>query len=523
MSSKDELLSELLENFLFETYEIEAIIVSDYDGLIISGVKKEKVDMEIVSILSAIVNPILERIRNEFAFKRFGTAAFDTEDYRILFVSVSDKATLSIVMDAMGSIEKIAPFAYLLAEKTAQVLTADVNESVQISLPIFEFLEAPSERIMEQIYELKLDTGGIYKFKFIIIGDHEVGKTSLIRRYVENTFSEDYRTTIGLNILTHAFEFFGNEIRLTLWDVGAQKYFKRYRKTYYVGAQAAFIVFDLSRRETYDNLKNWLKELDDFIPNKDIPIVLIGNKSDLVDQRVVKYQEGAKMANELAKTGISRISYIETSALNGENVNDAFRLITYHYIMEIKDDEEFELSKKLFAEIKSILENNKKLELTFISESTYWSPGLQIIAEISQLGKYKKIKDEKEEKIYEYENGLVLKNLLYNNIKIPNSDAVFCIFDARGKSHIDSEWLDIVIQILENLKEKGIIFIGMRVLEDLDWPRFIDEFNIDEKLEKKADSLIFFKIGDEYREDIYGKLLQMLKLLDKMIWMSRVS
>jgi len=436
MESKNKLFTDLFDDFLMKNIEIEALIVSDKDGLIIAGDKREEINMEIVSVLTAVVNPVLEVIRNEFAFKKFGTASFDTQDHRLLFVSISEESTLSIVLNSMASVDKIAPYAYLLAEKTAQILTYKEGDKVQTSLPIFEYRTDSSERLKHQIYELKLDTGGVYRFKFIIIGEHEVGKTALVRRFVDNSFSDDYRTTIGLNIMTHSMEFFGNDVKLTLWDVGAQQYFKRFRKTYYIGAQAAFIVFDLTRRDTYDNIRVWYAELEEFVGNIDLPIVLVGNKSDLTDKRVVDYKDGVEMANELSAMGTSSISYIETSAKNGENVEDAFGLITYHYIMKSKDQEESELSKKLYNEISSILDLKKNLEITFISENSYWSPGLQILTDIHELGKGMKIKDEKDEVILNYENGLLLKNFLYDNFDISNSDGIFCIFDARKKSKL---------------------------------------------------------------------------------------
>ena len=87
-----------------------------------------------------------------------------------------------------------------------------------------------------------------YSFKFVIVGNHEVGKTSLIRQFVERKFSQDYRATIGLNIFAHNFDFQGNELLLQLWDIGAQQYFKRFRRIYYNGAEAAFIVFDITNK-----------------------------------------------------------------------------------------------------------------------------------------------------------------------------------------------------------------------------------------------------------------------------------
>ncbi len=511
-----ELFNKLLSNFLEINSDVEALIISDREGFIIAGEKRKNIDMEIVSVLTAIINPILERIRDEFAFKKFGTASFDTDKFRLLFIVVEKQITLSLVLNTMASVDKISPYAYFLAEKSAQILTAQEGDNIQVSIPNFEYEAESSERLKNQIYLMRLDSGGIYRFKFIIIGDHEVGKTSIIRRYVDKKFTKDYRATLGLDISMHSFELYGNKVKISLWDVGAQAYFKRFRKTYYSGAQAAFIVFDLTNRETYDKVNIWFEELVDFIMDKDLPIVIIGNKSDLTEQRQVDYQSGIKLVTELSKKGESKISYIETSALTGENVEDAFSLISYHYIMKNQESEEIILKKGLLNEINSILEDKTTLMLTFISESPFWTPGLQILTEIGQLGDFSKNKDEKEEKIYQYQNGLTLKNYTYDSIDVSGSDGVLCIFDAREKEHIDFKWKDLVIKIIEDIQEKKVVLIGIRVSDNIDWSQLLEEFNINEQLEKKMVSLMFFKIGLEYRFEIYDQLEVMLSTIKEI-------
>jgi len=364
--NKKRLFNELLTNFLLVNDDVEALIVSDREGFIIAGQKKESTDMELVSVLTALINPLLDRMREEFAFKKFGSASFDTEKNRLLFISIDENVTLSVVLDVLASVDKISPYAYFLAEKTAQIIFANEGDLIQVNIPNFEIesnISDSSSRIKEQIYQLRLDSGGIYKFKFIIIGDSSVGKTSIIRRFVENKFTLDYRATLGLNVLSHSIKFYGNEVSLSLWDVGAQDYFKRFRKTYYVGAQAAFIVFDVCNRESFDNVKIWYKELDEFLGKK-IPITIVGNKVDLTDQRIVQYKNGVALVDELSKEySGGDISYIETSALTGENIEDAFSLIAYHYIMKSKEREEQKLKESLMVQINSILNKNKNSRL----------------------------------------------------------------------------------------------------------------------------------------------------------------
>jgi len=506
--------NELYNNFLRKNSEVIAVLVSDREGLIVAGETSENVDMEVISVLTVIINPILERIRDEFAFKEFGTASVDTDDYRLLCISVSENVSLSVVLNKMASVDKISPYAYFLAEKTAQIINAEENDVISLAIPDFEYEGESAERLKHQIYQMRLDTGGTYRFKFIIIGDHKVGKTSIVRRYVDKKFSKDYRATIGINILAHSFEFFGNKVNLSLWDVGAQAYFKRFRRTYYMGSQAAFIVFDLTNRETYENVKVWLDELINFLAKTDIPIVIVGNKTDLSEKRVVQYEEGVSLATQLSEKGIPKVSYIETSALSGENVDDAFSLISYHYIMKSKEREEELVRDDITNEVKCIFSEKEHLTLTFITESPFWNPGLQIMSELKSLGEIKTLNDSREVKIFEYSNGLVLKSFLYDSIDLSDADGAFCIFDARDKEHIDPKWKDIVISIIENLQENKVVLIGVRVEpEKIDWSVLMEEFDVNELLERKMVSLLFFKIGVEYRLEIYDQLKVMLNTI----------
>ncbi|MFX1446763.1 MAG: Rab family GTPase, partial [Promethearchaeota archaeon] len=470
---KKRLFNQLFTKFLVKYEEVDAIIVSDHEGFIIAGKKRATVDMELVSVLTALINPVLERIRDEFAFKKFGSASFDTEENRLAFISIDEETTLSLVLDIMASVDKISPYAYFLAEKISQIINASEEDIIQIDIPNFGTeidTLSDASRIKDQIYQMRLDSGGIYKFKFIIIGDKAVGKSSIVRRFVEDKFSLDYRSTLGLNVLSHSMNFYGNEVNFMLWDLGGQAYFQRFRRTYYKSAQAAFIVFDVCEQDTFSNVKLWYKELEDFLDNKNIPVVIVGNKIDLSDLRSVQYREGIALVDELSKKNPdSDFSYIETSALTGENIGDAFSLIAYHYITKSQEREEKKLKDNLMIQINSILKKNKKLEITFITEDPFWSPGLQILNQVNSLYECDKILDDKEKRIYQYSNGLLIKNFLFDIIDVAESDGVFVIFDARKQKHIDPKWKEVIIKIISNLKENRVILIGIRVSDEIDW------------------------------------------------------
>lgn len=527
---KKQLFESVFNNFLNQNTDVEAIIISDVDGFVIAGEKRMNIDLEIVSFLTAVINPLIERVREEFSFKQFGTASIDTEEHRLLFVLINEETTLSLVIQSMGSIDSIAPYAYFLAEKTAQILDASETGLIQISIPDFKFggeVCSDMGRIKNQLYQSKIEQGGIYRFKFIVIGDHEVGKTSIIRRFVEGNFVDKYRATIGLNILSHEFDAFGNKINIMLWDIGAQKYFKRYRKTYYGGAQAAFIVFDLTNRETFKNVTYWHNELKEFLEYKDLPIIIIGNKTDLTEQRVISHEEGVQLASDLSKlTGMSesttmsdysdlssiengsktKISYIETSAKNGNRIQDAFNLISYHFILSCEEKEESILKGKILDEINSILETNKELTLTFLSQNELWNPTLQILTKIDKMGTPISIKDKKKEKRFEFDNGLILKSYIYDSYKTTDSDGVLCLFDARDKNSIDSAWIEIISNIIQDLKKNKVISVGIRVSSDENWSELIENFNLEEEAENRLVSLLFFRIKEDNVIDVYEQL-----------------
>ena len=156
-----------------------------------------------------------------------------------------------------------------------------------------------------------------FKFKVVICGDHGVGKTSLLRRFVENKFDKDYLTTLGANILSKEYVTpKGNIIELMLWDVAGQVVFKNARAKFYQGAEGAVVVYDVTRPTSLSNLYEWLVELQG-TPLKSM--ICVGNKVDL--EKAVSTEEGKKFADE------QNMHFIETSALSNTNVSEAFKIL----------------------------------------------------------------------------------------------------------------------------------------------------------------------------------------------------
>ncbi|MFX1589271.1 MAG: hypothetical protein ACFFC1_14045, partial [Promethearchaeota archaeon] len=254
----------------------------------------------------------------------------------------------------------------------------------------------------------------------------------------------------------------------------------------------------------------WFDEITEYIKEEEIPMVIAGNKTDLEDHRVVSFQQGEDLANALSEKGLS---YTETSALDGTNVSDAFKLIAYHYILRIKQKEKDMIKDELADLIISTLKKLIILELSFITDNLNWSPGFHTITELDKLGEYSKIKDSNQEQLYAYKNGLIINNFPYDNFNLANTDGAFVIFDARDKEDIDPKWKDILINLIKKIRKKRVIIVGLRVNDDSNLPRLMEQFHIEEDLEEKLVSILFLKIGIDFREQMFENLKVMLNAI----------
>lgn len=160
----------------------------------------------------------------------------------------------------------------------------------------------------------------MYVFKLIVIGPGAVGKTSIINRFVKDEFVLKYKLTIGTDFISKTIEFKPNKkAKLQIWDIGGQERFKFLRRSFYDGANGAFLVFDLSRGHTYKEIKTWLSEMNQIMEKK-IPFILVGNKSDLIEEigELIDRNEVEMFVKE------EKSIYIETSAKTGDNIEEAF-------------------------------------------------------------------------------------------------------------------------------------------------------------------------------------------------------
>lgn len=335
MVNLQKLLTTLLKQYHEATSECsKGIFIFDRDGLIISQYPPKDESTQDTLIYGAIashVEPTLKRIIAEYP-GTFGTGTFETEDHTLVFTEAGKRAILLSVFNYDAYLQKILPYTYLVAEKISSLIEAPEQVSNHsFNLPNLHLgYELPHQA--KNTLATALPNEFEMRFKLIVIGDPNVGKTSLINQFVQKRFLEDYRPTLGISITNQTYKMQGFEDKLLnfmIWDLAGQKFFKRVRKAYYQSANAAFIMYDITRKDSFENrIKFWYNDLHEIIP--DIPVVIVGNKIDLEDQREVSTSEGRQIARELS------CSFMETSAKSGENVKDAFSIIGIGLFFKLK-------------------------------------------------------------------------------------------------------------------------------------------------------------------------------------------
>lgn len=157
-------------------------------------------------------------------------------------------------------------------------------------------------------------------FKLLIIGDSGVGKSSLLLRFSDNTFSGTYITTIGVDFKIRTVDVNGEKVKLQIWDTAGQERFRTITSTYYRGTHGVIVVYDVTSGESFANVKRWLHEIDQ---NCDVVNrILVGNKDDDSDRKVVLTQDAQRFAEQMG------IQLFETSAKENKNVEEMFLAIT---------------------------------------------------------------------------------------------------------------------------------------------------------------------------------------------------
>jgi len=314
------LLKPILVNYMNEIDGVVAVVICDRNGFIISSEFKEQAtDESVIGVISAIIDSYIDRIKSEFGTYGNFFNITTTGDRKFSFASMGPHSILTSVADPSTSDVELKVYSEHVASKIELVLEGNVDVSPQIP----EIIKALSKTRGGQLPKLE----GEYSNKLILTGDYAVGKTSLIRRFVENKFEQDYISTIGVQISKKIVNISEQtKMNFLIWDIGGQvRQMAPYRKKFYSGTNAAFIVIDRARPDHLKSIEFWYNDIKECVP-KDIPIVIVGNKSDLIDEIVISEEDIKEISKQYG------FHYILTSAKTGVGVNDAFLYVAYRVI-----------------------------------------------------------------------------------------------------------------------------------------------------------------------------------------------
>ena len=184
-------------------------------------------------------------------------------------------------------------------------------------------------------------------FKILTIGESGVGKTCILRRFVENKFIKNHLATIGIDFRTKVINVYGRDVKLKIWDTAGQERYHNITSQVYKGSDGIILIYDVGEEETFIKIKDWIEQIKSNISEEEISLILVGNKCDITERRISK-EKGKEMADSL------KINYYETSALNGTGINEAFEGLAKEILKKRKTNSERTISL--------VSSNEKKIE-----------------------------------------------------------------------------------------------------------------------------------------------------------------
>jgi len=294
----------------------------------LSGELNEFIEIDLIGNFDELIEPIITKVKLEYEVGGYGAGSFETKNYSFIFCEAGDEIIFITALDPDAMVDAIYPYAYLAAEKIVRMID---NRPVSPVMPELNLLKKKddADRKVGEISAIFIEDKE-YRGKLVMGGNENVGKTSMVHRFVEDIFDSNYKSTIGTSIMRKECEFphLDANVNFQIWDLAGQEHFKTVRSTFLVGAQGGMLVYDVTNRKTFEKIKTWYEEVTSISP--DVSLILVGNKIDLPNIEVSS-EEGGQLAEELG------VSFIETSAKSGENVNEAFNILGLQLIIEAQN------------------------------------------------------------------------------------------------------------------------------------------------------------------------------------------
>ncbi|MBD3193731.1 MAG: GTP-binding protein [Candidatus Lokiarchaeota archaeon] len=305
------LLDELLDKFLNEVPELIAVLVVDLDGLVIAQKSLKGFDEEIIGAIMTILDQTINKIKR-FTDTSYGSGTFDTNEFRLFYTElVTTKSLFVLVADPYSNIEQYIPYSYIIADKASQLLN---NRETSLNLPKLDIdnneIYIPDDNSADGKTEYN---------KVVIIGPQQVGKTTLLNMYVNGEFEQNYRPTIGVHFIEKSFQLTNRlQLKFYIFDLSGVKSFGKIRRFYYPDSQAVILLFDYSNPESLEKINEWFEEARHFIEDNSTIYLLVGNKIDLVGDRLNLKEKAEKIATQYG------CNFFEISAATGEGIDELF-------------------------------------------------------------------------------------------------------------------------------------------------------------------------------------------------------
>ena len=193
-------------------------------------------------------------------------------------------------------------------------------------------------------------------YKIIIIGDAAVGKSNILTRYSKNEFSENTKSTVGVELGVKFIKVKGINAKIQIWDTAGQARYRSITSSYYKGSHGCFIVYDITNESSFDNVEKWYEYVQKEA-GKNISIILVGNKCDLENERKITKEKGQEKAKNL------QCAFFETSALSGVNISEIFEELTnniYESTGGVKNEDEFDIEFENDNKVVNLNKSEKK-------------------------------------------------------------------------------------------------------------------------------------------------------------------
>ncbi|MFW9882435.1 MAG: GTP-binding protein, partial [Candidatus Thorarchaeota archaeon] len=306
----------LLDDFVKEIPDLLAALVVDFNGLIIAEKSLIKFDDELIGGITSLLDQTLDRIKT-FTQSELGSASFDFDQFRLFYIQLgkNTRALLVLIGDPYSHLDKYIPYSHIVADKISLILS---NSDISCKVPSVDeeaklILESRSKNI-------------------IIIGSEAVGKSALARRICNDSFIEDYHPTIGISLIKKEFEIKKDEtIKINIFDLSSLKSFGKVRRYFFDYSNVILIMFDYSRKETFKEVENWISEARQFVDEKEVPFLIVGNKIDLAPNR-------DEIKNSAEKIALGNdFQFFETSVKNRQGLDEILGYLITQIFLDYDD------------------------------------------------------------------------------------------------------------------------------------------------------------------------------------------